>query len=227
MPLQRFVPLFAAGLFFALAGCATESFHSVQPAQPVAARTPYQGTRSVIAIGGFDNRSTYLQGLFSDSVDRLGGQARTILVGHLQETGRFDVMDRDNMEENAREAYLSGKQQALRGASFTIAGDIVEFGRKETGDFELFGILGEGKQQVAYSKVTLNVVDVLTSQVVYSVSGAGEYALSNRELVGFGGTASYDPTLNGKVLDLAIREAVDHLVDGLSNGHWSPQGPAL
>ena len=226
MPVQRFVPLFAAALLSALAGCATESYRSVQPALPAAATTRYQGPKSAIAVGKFDNRSTYMQGLFSDSADFLGGQAKTILVGHLQETGRFDVMDRDNMEENAREAYLSGKQQALRGANFTIAGDIVEFGRKETGDFELFGILGEGKQQIAYSKVTLNVVDVLTSQVVYSVSGAGEYALSNRELVGFGGTASYDPTLNGKVLDLAIREAVDHLVDGLSTGHWSPQRPA-
>jgi len=33
--------------------------------------------------------------------------------------------------------------------------------------------------------VTLNVVDVITSRVVYSVSGAGEYALSNREVIGF------------------------------------------
>ena len=31
-------------------------------------------------------------------------------------------------------------------------------------------------------------------------------------MLGFGGTASYDSTLNGKVLDLAIREAVDNLV---------------
>jgi curli biogenesis system outer membrane secretion channel CsgG len=98
----------------------------------------------------------------------------------------------------------------------------VEFGRKETGDEQLFGILGSGKQQVAYSKVTLNVVDVLTSRVIYSVSGAGEYALSNRELIGFGGTAGYDSTLNGKVLDLAVREAVDHLADGLDRGSWSP-----
>jgi curli biogenesis system outer membrane secretion channel CsgG len=69
--------------------------------------------------------------------------------------------------------------------------------------------------------VTLNVVDVITSQVVYSVSGAGEYALSNREVLGFGGSAGYDSTLNGKVLDLAIREAVDRLVEGQEAGNWS------
>ncbi|TLY49573.1 MAG: hypothetical protein E6K50_10080, partial [Gammaproteobacteria bacterium] len=161
---------------------------------------------------------------FSDGIDRLGGQAKTILVGHLQKTGRFDVLDRDNMEENAREAQLSGKQQRLQGAAVIITGDVVEFGRKETGDEQLFGILGSGKQQVAYSKVTLNVVDVITSRVVYSVSGAGEYALSNREVVGFGGTAGYDSTLNGKVLDLAVREAVDRLAEGLDKGSWTPAG---
>src|SRR6185437_16741632 len=100
-----------------------------------------------------------------------------------------------------------------KGAQYTITGDVVEFGRKETGDEQLFGILGSGKKQIAYSKVTLNVINVLTSQVVYSVSGAGEYALSSREVIGFGGSASYDSTLNGKVLDLAIREAVDRLAE--------------
>jgi len=67
------------------------------------------------------------------------------------------------------------------------------------------------------------VVNVLTSEVVFSVQGAGEYALSNREIIGFGGTASYDSTLNGKVLDLAIREAVNRLVEGIERGAWKPE----
>jgi curli biogenesis system outer membrane secretion channel CsgG len=173
-------------------------------------------------VGKFDNRTSYMRGLFSDGVDRLGGQAKTILVGHLKETGRFNVLDRDNMEEIAREAKIRGQEQTLKGADFTLTGDVVEFGRKEVGDHQLFGILGSGKQQVAYTKVTLNVVDVLTSEVVYSVQGAGEFALSNREVLGFGGSAGYDSTLNGKVLDLAIREAVDRLAEGVDQGRWKP-----
>ena len=51
-----------------------------------------------------------------------------------------------------------------------------------------------------------------------SAQGAGEYSLSNREVIGFGSTASYDSTLNGKVLDLAIREAVDNFVGGVESG---------
>jgi curli biogenesis system outer membrane secretion channel CsgG len=216
-----------AVLLLGLTGCATESHQSLAVEKPAAAATApaYNGPKSLVAVGKFDNRSDYLRGIFSDNVDRLGGQAKTILIADLQLTGRFKVMDRDNMDEIAREARLAGKQQALKGAQYTITGDVVEFGRKETGDHELFGILGSGKKQVAYSKVTLNVVDVLTSEVVYSVSGAGEYALSSREVIGFGGSAGYDSTLNGKVLDLSIREAVDRLSEGLEHGNWTRSAP--
>ena len=99
-----------------------------------------------------------------------------------------------------------------------MTGDVTEFGRKEVGDRQLFGILGSGKEQIAYAKVTLNVVNTQTSEVIYSSQGAGEYSLSNREVVGFGTTASYDFTLNGKVLDLAIREAVDNLAKAVDAG---------
>ena len=68
--------------------------------------------------------------------------------------------------------------------------------------------------------MTLNVIDVTTSEVVYSVQGAGEYSLSEREVIGFGSTASYDATLNGKVLDLAIRQVVNKLVEGKESGSW-------
>jgi len=214
----------SAVLLLGLAGCATESHQALEPPKPASAATAgaYRGPRSTLMVGKFDNRSSYMRGLFSDGVDRLGGQAKTILIGHLQETGRFNVVDRENMDEIAREAKIRGQQQALKGADFALTGDVVEFGRKEVGDRQLFGILGSGKQQVAYSKVTVNVVNVLTSEVVYSVQGAGEYALSNREVLGFGGAAGYDSTLNGKVLDLAIREAINRLVEGVEQGKWTP-----
>ncbi len=211
--------LMVAGL---LAGCATESHQALQPQTVTSAGTVYNGPKSTLMVGKFDNRSSYMRGLFSDGVDRLGGQGKGILITHLQQTGRFKVVDRENMEETAREAAIKGTQQKLKGADFTITGEVAEFGRKETGDVQLFGIAGSGKKQAAYAKVNLNVVDVITSEVVYSTQGAGEYALSNREVLGFGSTAGYDSTLNGKVLDLAIREAVNRLVDGVEQGKWKP-----
>lgn len=112
--------------------------------------------------------------------------------------------------------------QNLKGADYVVTGDVTEFGRRDVGDHQLFGILGRGKSQIAYAKVALNIVNVNTSEIVYSTQGAGEYALSNREIIGFGGTSGYDATLNGKVLDLAIREAVNNLVQAVDNGAWQP-----
>jgi curli biogenesis system outer membrane secretion channel CsgG len=205
-----------------LASCATESNRAVATPQVLSANQPYAGIKSTVVVGKFDNRSSYMRGIFSDGVDRLGSQAKTVLITHLQQTGRFSVVDRENLEEIKREASLKGQEQKLKGADYAITGDITEFGRKEVGDEQLFGIMGAGKKQVAYAKVSLYVVDAMTSEVVFSVQGAGEYALSNREVLGFGGTAGYDSTLNGKVLDLAIRQALDALVAGLESGKWNP-----
>lgn len=203
-----------------LTGCATEDSRSLPIAKSVSSSVAYNGARSPISVGKFDNRSTFMRGIFTEGIDRLGSQAKTILITHLQQTNRFNVLDRDNMSEIKQEAALSKTNQALKGARYVVTGDVTEFGRKEVGDHQLFGILGRGKQQIAYAKVALNVVDVQTSEVVYSAQGAGEYSLSNREVIGFGGTSSYDSTLNGKVLDLAIREAVDALVAGANSGAW-------
>lgn len=204
-----------------LSGCATESSRAIEAPQVTAATQPaYQGVKSPIAVGKFDNRSSYMNGIFSDGVDRLGNQSKTILITHLQQTGRFTVLDRANLDELKAEAGYKRTTQSIKGADYVVTGDITEFGRKEVGDQQLWGILGRGKTQVAYAKVNLNIVDVATSEVVWSVQGAGEYKLSNREVIGFGGTASYDSTLNGKVMDLAVREAVNHLVSGLESGAW-------
>lgn len=212
--------IFAVGAV--LCGCASESSRTVPVAKVESHNQPYQGQRSPISVGKFDNRSSYLRGIFSDGIDQLGSQAKTILITHLQQTGRFNVLDRANMDEIAKEAGIKGTAQQLKGADYVITGDVTEFGRKDVGDHQLFGLLGKGKSQIAYAKVALNVVNVTTSEVVFSAQGAGEYELSNREVIGFGGTASYDSTLNGKVLDLAIRDAVNNLVAGIHSGAWQP-----
>jgi len=216
--------LLAVALASLLEGCSTtERSQALEVPKVAAATAPvYQGVRAPIAIGKFDNRSSYQRGIFSDGIDRLGTQSRTILISHLQQTNRFSVLDRDNLEESKQEAQFKGGVQTIKGADYLVTGAVSEFGRKDVGDKQLFGLLGRGKSQVAYAKVTLNIVNPATSEVVYSVQGAGEYSLSEREVLGFGSTASYDATLNGKVLDLAIREAVNALTAGVDSGAWKP-----
>ncbi len=208
--------------FLTLTGCVQENARTIPIQKVEAATSAYSGVRVPVSIGKFDNRSSFMRGVFSDNVDRLGGQAQTILVTHLQQTQRFSVLDRTNMAEIKEEAALKKQAQTLKGADYVITGDVTEFGRKEVGDRQLFGILGRGKTQSAYAKVNLNIVNTLTSEVVYSAQGGGEYSLSEREVLGFGGAAGYDSTLNGKVLELAIRDAVNNMIAGMDKGTWRP-----
>lgn len=212
----------ATAIVLGLGACATESSRTLEVPVVSSAHKPYGGKPVAIAVGKFDNRSSYRRGIFSDGVDRLGSQAKTVLITRLQQSGRFNVLDRENLDEIKQEADFQKKAQAVKGASYVVTGDVTEFGRKEIGDHQFFGILGHGKTQVAYAKVSLNIVDTTTSEVIASSQGAGEFELSNREVIGFGGTAGYDSTLNGKVLDLAIQEAVNRLAERVDAGVLKP-----
>ena len=205
------ITLMAFILITFFSGCATESSQVITIPETKPAKSSYMGKKMMISIGRFDNRSTYNNGIFSNGTDRLGNQAQTILTTSLQQSGHFLVLDRTNLTALKQESDFSKVSQNVKGAKYVISGDVVEFGRKTVGDHQFFGILGKGKKQVAYAKVNLNVIDVNTTAVVYSSQGAGEFSLSNREVIGFGGTAGYDATLNDKVLSLAINEAVDNL----------------
>lgn len=216
------IALAAASLM--LVGCAAQqSSRVIETPKVESYNTAYNGEKSKVVVGKFVNRSSFQNGIFSNGTDRLGSQAKTILISDLQQTNRFSVLDRDNMQMLAEESAYAGKAQTITGGRYLITGDVTEFGRKTEGDRQLFGLLGKGKSQIAYSRVTLNIVDTQSSEVVFSVSGAGEYSLSEREVVGFGSTAGYDATLNGKVLELSIREAVNNLVKGIESGEWQPQ----
>ena len=207
-----------------ITGCAVESHTAIntEKADVSITRSVY-GQKIQVAIGQFANHSSFQNGIFSDGVDKLGSQAETILITFLQQAGCYMVLDRNNMKALARESNFNNTTQNIAGARYVITGDIVEFGRKTVGDHELWGILGHGKKQVAYANVNLNIVDVKTSAVVYSSTGAGEYALSSRDVIGFGSNAGYDSTLNGKVLSLAIREAVNDLTRAIDQGLWRPE----
>lgn len=213
--------LLAACATMLITGCATESSRVVETPKVQTPSAAYQGQKIAVSIGRFSNQSSYQNGVFSDGEDRLGNQAQTILISNLQQSGRFSVLDRSNMRAIKEESALNKEAQNIKGARYVITGDVTEFGRKTTGDHQLFGILGKGKTQTAYAKVNLNVVDVKNSEVIYSTQGAGEYELSNREVLGFGGSAGYDSTLNGKVLSLAIIEAVNNLTRGLESGAFN------
>lgn len=138
---------------------------------------------------------------------------------HLAQTGRFVLMDRSNLDHAAREADFAGNPQRITGGEAVVTGAVTEFGRREVGRQD--SVFHRSRTQVAFAKVTLSIVDVTTTQVLFSCQGAGEFDLTDRGVLGFGSTAGYDATLADKVLNLAMIEAVDGLVEGLEAAEWS------
>ena len=68
-----------------LAGCtATESSRTIEAPKVNAAYQPYQGPKSKLVVGKFQNRSNFQNGIFNAEIDQLGSQAKTILITHLQ-----------------------------------------------------------------------------------------------------------------------------------------------
>ena len=215
------LPCFAAMLAAALfVGCQTTESHKRLETASVASRnTTYTGPKQRLVIGKFENRSPYLRGIFSDGVDRLGMQSEQIMKTHLSQTNRFVLMDRANMDEIARESKFAGQPQNITGGQYVLTGAVTEFGRKEVGSSG--SIFGRTRHQVAHCKIQVSIVDVATSQVVFSEQGAGEYDLGSGDVLGFGSSAGYDATLNDKVLNLAAIEVVDKLVAAMESGAWN------
>ncbi len=205
--------------FLALFACATTESRRVPVEQVRTASTPYNGPRTSIIVGGFTNRTPYLTGVFAEGGDRLGNQSRSILKTHLDQSQRFDLMERSLSAETAQEAQLAGQVQHKIGARLVIAGEISELGQRDSSSQAFFGILGRSREMLAYAKVSLQVVEVATERVLFSVQGSGEVALDTAHFLGFGSSAAYDTTLTDKVLNLAITDAVEKLVAAYDLNH--------
>lgn len=203
-----------------LPGCVDRQINeSVQDRGPQVAFSPLpQASRLTVAISRFTNESVYGSGLFTDqSGDRIGKQAADLLSRHLMATQHFNVVERQDINKLKSEAELMGKtdtefKQNLAGVDALIMGSVVELGRDTTGGVWL---VGKEKTQRARARVVLRLVDPNTGVVFYSQEGSGEASMSSTSTLGFGGTAGFDSTLEGKAIDAAIVNMINNVVSTL------------
>lgn len=207
-------------LILLLFACSPKESHRTLEPQKMQNAAQFNISKAKVAIGDFINRSTYMNGIFADSGDRIGKQAKQILTTHLTQSNAFIVLDRENLEALERESRFSKSAQNIKGADALLTGAVTEFGRKETGTGSLGGIIHQTKTQTLYAKVAISVVNISSSAVIQSYQGAGEYMLTNKQVLGFGGSAGYDSTLADKVLNLAIMEAIQNMIEGRAKGEW-------
>lgn len=173
-----------------------------------------------VAIGRFSNETEYGKGLFYDKEnDPMGKQALDILSTKLAASGKFLLLERNDLASLLEEANRNGTnaQQAI-GADYMIIGSITEFGRKNTSQSKVFS---SSKTQTVDAAVSIRLVDVSTGQIIFSDQGKGSSEITTKtSFVGTGGHAGYDATLSDKAISAAIDQLVENIINKLTDKPW-------
>jgi hypothetical protein len=140
-----------------------------------------------------------------------------IFSSKLTATGKFLMLERVDLAQLSKEKEMAKLNEANIPADYLILGSVTEFGRKTTSEV---GVFSRTKKQTAYAKVSVRLVDVRTSQIIYSEEGEGEAFSEAGTVLGMGTTADYDATLNDKVISAAIAKLVSNIAENLLNKPW-------
>jgi curli biogenesis system outer membrane secretion channel CsgG len=171
-----------------------------------------------VAIARFSNETNYGKGFFYDGKnDRIAKQAMDILSAKLTETEKFILLERSDLEEINKELELGGLNKLNIPADYLIVGSVSEFGRNTTSDV---GVFSRTKKQTAKAKVYLRLVDISTSQIIYSEEGEGEATSEDGTVFGVGSRAGYNSALNDKAISVAISKLVSNVVSNLLDKPW-------
>lgn len=178
-----------------------------------------QSLKRKVAIARFSNETTYAKGIFYDKAnDPLGKQAVDILSSKLASSGKFILLERQDMEKIEQELKIAGNDaQQKVGADYLIIGSITEFGRKNVGDVSVFS---RSKTQTVQAGVNIRLVDVSTGQIIYSEESKGEAETTNKTVMGLGKQTDYDATLSDKAISAAISKLVENIINNCMDRPW-------
>ncbi len=171
-----------------------------------------------VAIGRFTNETQYAKGIFYDKEnDPMGKQALDILSAKLAASGKFLLLERNDLATLLEECQKNGGGSATIGADYMIIGSITEYGRKNTGKN---GVFSSQKTQTVEAAVSLRLVDVSTGLIVYSDEAKGSAQLTSKTTLGVGGSAGYDATLSDKAISEAIGQLVENIINKCTDSPW-------
>ncbi len=171
-----------------------------------------------VAIGRFTNETQYAKGIFYDKDnDPMGKQALDILSAKLAASGKFLLLERNDLSSLLEECQKGENAASTIGADYMIIGSITEYGRKNTGKN---GVFSSQKTQTAEAAVSIRLVDVSTGLIIYSDEAKGSAELTTKTTMGVGGQASFDATLSDKAISEAIGQLVENIINKCTNSPW-------
>ena len=171
-----------------------------------------------VAIGRFSNETQYAKGVFYDREnDPMGKQALDILSAKLAASGKFLLLERNDLASLLEECQKNGGIASTIGADYMIIGSITEYGRKNTGKN---GVFNSQKTQTVEAAVAIRLVDVSTGLIIYSDEAKGSAELTTKTTMGIGGQAGFDATLSDKAISEAIGQLVENIINKCTDNPW-------
>lgn len=215
----RIIACWVAYLLFAAYSCnAQREVENVESAKTEINKTTEKFIKRKVAIGRFSNETQYGKGIFYDKEnDPMGKQALDILSAKLALSGKFILLERNDIEMLETEAKKGSGNISSLGADYMIIGSITEFGRKNTGKA---GVFGNEKTQTVEAAVSIRLVDVSSGLIIYSDEGKGSAELTTKTTMGIGGKAGYDATLSDKAISEAIGQLVENIINKCTDKPW-------
>ena len=193
----------------------------VEVVEPIVAdgqSTDQKVIKRKVAIGRFSNETQYAKGLFYDKEnDPMAKQALDILSAKLAASGKFILLERNDLDLLLKESQQSGTGLSALGADYMIIGSITEYGRKNTGKNKAFSTT---KTQTVEATVSVRLVDVSTGMIIYSDEASGMAETTTKTTMGLGGTAGFDATLSDKAISEAIGQLVENIINKCTDKPW-------
>jgi len=186
------------------------------------AENPDRFLKRTVAVARFSNETSHGQGFFRDREgDPLGKKALDILSAKLAQTNKFILLERSDMEQIRRELQKGNHEQDLSAldvsADYLIVGSISQFGRKTTSEA---GPFSRTRTQTAHAGVNIRLIDVYTGQIIFSEDAEATASSEASTVLGAGGRAGYDATLDDKAIDAAISKLTSDIVENLLDRPW-------
>lgn len=172
-----------------------------------------------VAIARFSNEAEYGKSVLFGVNNSYNAekQATDILSAKLAQSGKFILLERNDIDKINNELSTHNLKSLNIGADYLIVGSVTEFGRKNMSDT---GVFSRSKIQVAYAKVSVRLIDVRSGQIIFAQEGSGKAKSEAGTAFGLGTHVGYDSTLNDKAISSAISSVVDGIMQNLLNKPW-------
>jgi curli biogenesis system outer membrane secretion channel CsgG len=211
---QAYVDKYPQGQFVALARQRAMAPPAPAPDRVASAAPTSRATRPLIAIVGFENKSTY-------GADKLWDTSGQLVFSNLMEMGTFRVVEWDKMKRLFEWHDLStnalvkapakmAEARKILLTEYFISGAVTNYDVKQTSDVSA---MSKRKVYTTNVRVDLQIQDAATGEFMGAANGQ---ATVNQEFSGDlsgGKTGTWDPKSGDDALNQAIQQALKKLID--------------